>query len=1120
MPSSLREVIECPWCGSREIERVARRADGIPVARCGGCRLVFTGMLPEDLSDFYTPGYFSRDAPAWTPAVGYDNYEHSYFPANFRWFGLFLRAVAPEARDLLDIGCATGTLLVMARALGFQGSGSELEDVAAERARRRGFEVVTGPFDASNWKDTFDVVVAFEVLEHVRDLRTFLEGVQALLDASGVFCFLVPDVEARRIRQYGDRLSDFQRSLEHTYYFDEKFLRRMCGEVFGDGALTVISLSGDQQSQNGAYLLGIVRPQHGAAGAERRLEEGLRGHLDGLTTGELEVVALTAARFARFGLADRALARISSMGAVEDRTLLAQVALHKGHLHEAFRALWREFEEFAERDGFVVALQAEQLVTTWLASHGIGADPGEGFARLDDLIRELRTAIKEGSVRLEALELSLRDAESAARLAQERVLAREAELATIFASRAWSVVKTLRAGKRVASRGRSLSRAAVRRCRSALGSRRTTSGIETLDLSAEVLPALPAPWDYVASVVIPVFNKGVDLSAALESVWGQTLSSVEVVIWDDGSTRPETKRVIEDLERAGHPDVAIFRGPNRGVCVARNAALAASRGYFVCCLDPDDVIAPTYLEKAVALLSADTTTALAYSWVRVTGDRAETWCTQDLDARLILDANHVPTCAVFRREVVRGTGGFRPDMRSGFEDWEHWAHAAKLGFRGRAIREELFHYRYSEDTNVSLDARARARKDEILEGMRRDHSELASGGGNTLPVRRHPVIRSDWWAEQRRKFPAGKGAPVIVAIPWFTLGGADLILAELFHHWRATGRTFVVISTSVLGPGMVNRFQELLDLSPFAYSLPEFLPRDYWLPFVTGIGRSLDSPTLLIQGSTWAYECLGALRERVPKLRVIDKHFNGVGHFESSLRQRDHIDLTVVCNAALRDTFLAAGWEDRKTVTIYDSVMFPARRLAAVERQTVRDSVGIPRDARIILFVGRLSAEKRPEWALDLAEALVEEGVWLLIVGDGPLRRDVERRLRRAENVAWLREVRREDMADIYSASDVLIVSSVTEGVPLTVLEAASVGVPIVATRVGGLVEWENRRGIHLVSPQSFRDFVAGVRRVLADPVPPAAPTSPYDVGSMIAAWDDVLEYGHKATEPACPCRP
>jgi glycosyltransferase involved in cell wall biosynthesis len=124
------------------------------------------------------------------------------------------------------------------------------------------------------------------------------------------------------------------------------------------------------------------------------------------------------------------------------------------------------------------------------------------------------------------------------------------------------------------------------------------------------------------------------------------------------------------------------------------------------------------------------------------------------------------------------------------------------------------------------------------------------------------------------------------------------------------------------------------------------------------------------------------------------------------------------------------------------------------KRRATRRLLGIPPDAFVVGWVGRMTAVKRTEDVARTLRALVDRGVdaYLCLVGDGPDRAGLERRAhelgiaRRCLFVGY-----QEDVARFYDAIDVLLLTSVNEGTPVSVIEALAAGRPVVATRVGGV---------------------------------------------------------------------
>lgn len=116
-------------------------------------------------------------------------------------------------------------------------------------------------------------------------------------------------------------------------------------------------------------------------------------------------------------------------------------------------------------------------------------------------------------------------------------------------------------------------------------------------------------------------------------------------------------------------------------------------------------------------------------------------------------------------------------------------------------------------------------------------------------------------------------------------------------------------------------------------------------------------------------------------------------------------------------------------------------------RARARRALGMPLEGAVALYLGALSSEKRPDRAVALGRRRPD--IEVVIVGDGPLRRDIERRALGLPNVhvggATDRPLR------FLEAADVLILPSDTEGTPGVAIEAGLCGLPVVGTDVGGV---------------------------------------------------------------------
>ncbi|MBE6470024.1 MAG: glycosyltransferase family 4 protein [Coriobacteriaceae bacterium] len=116
-----------------------------------------------------------------------------------------------------------------------------------------------------------------------------------------------------------------------------------------------------------------------------------------------------------------------------------------------------------------------------------------------------------------------------------------------------------------------------------------------------------------------------------------------------------------------------------------------------------------------------------------------------------------------------------------------------------------------------------------------------------------------------------------------------------------------------------------------------------------------------------------------------------------------------------------------------------------------RKELGIGSGPFVMCFAGRLVPEKGIDALLQAMDALDGRPVHLIIAGDGPLKREVERK--RSDHVSYVGRLQRPDLAALFDQCDVLCLPTRSEGFSTTLLEAASCGTPALITHVGGVDE-------------------------------------------------------------------
>lgn len=194
------------------------------------------------------------------------------------------------------------------------------------------------------------------------------------------------------------------------------------------------------------------------------------------------------------------------------------------------------------------------------------------------------------------------------------------------------------------------------------------------------------------SVILPVRDGGRWLAEAVDSILGQTLQDLELLVVDDHSR----DGAVAALCRAD-PRLTVFENPGHGVSAAFNAGFARASGEFIARMDADDLALPARLEIQLDYLDKHPDVAICGGCVELfTGEagrpgragqgnrRYQAWlnacCSPEQLRREIFIESPVPNpTAVFRRSALAALGGYRdPDWP---EDYDLYLRADAMGLR-------------------------------------------------------------------------------------------------------------------------------------------------------------------------------------------------------------------------------------------------------------------------------------------------------------------------------------------------------------------------------------------------------------------------------------------------------
>jgi len=321
------------------------------------------------------------------------------------------------------------------------------------------------------------------------------------------------------------------------------------------------------------------------------------------------------------------------------------------------------------------------------------------------------------------------------------------------------------------------------------------------------------------------------------------------------------------------------------------------------------------------------------------------------------------------------------------------------------------------------------------------------------------TIGSPGWSRAASTGTTGDGARrprIAQVVPSFRVGGLENVVVRLVRHLAP------LADQALVTPGGSGPVTERLPAGIGIFPLGETRRPDRWLALrMAGLFRTLRPDIVHTRNWTCIDAIIGARLAGVPVVIHGEHGRDAADPDGRNLRRRQVrrllfpfvTECVTVSGDLGRWLVEQVRVPARKVRTIYNGV--DTARFAPGDRAAARLALGIPADAAVAGTVGRLDPVKDHAGLIHAFTRTRRAGTRALVIaGDGPVRRDLERligELGVGDRVRLLGE--REDVPSILQALDVFVLPSLGEGMSNAILEAMATGLPVIATRVGGNVE-------------------------------------------------------------------
>lgn len=208
---------QCYLCGNKEMKLIVPL--DWPIKKCLKCHLIQVNPLPsiKEVNNLYQGDYWKKLS-----------FFSSQIQAHEKYFQKKITDIKKLRKSgrLLDVGCAFGSLIKEANDRGFISEGIDISSYAVKQCQKLNLKATTGVITDVNKKIYYDVITAFEVIEHERDPLLTIKTAYQLLKPNGLLIVSVPGSDTLSSIIMGKFWFGYK-NKEHLFHFIESSLNKL-----------------------------------------------------------------------------------------------------------------------------------------------------------------------------------------------------------------------------------------------------------------------------------------------------------------------------------------------------------------------------------------------------------------------------------------------------------------------------------------------------------------------------------------------------------------------------------------------------------------------------------------------------------------------------------------------------------------------------------------------------------------------------------------------------------------------------------------------------------------------------------------------------------------------------
>ncbi len=565
------------------------------------------------------------------------------------------------------------------------------------------------------------------------------------------------------------------------------------------------------------------------------------------------------------------------------------------------------------------------------------------------------------------------------------------------------------------------------------------------------------------SIVTPYYNASKYIMETANSVLNQTFPFFEWIIVNDGSTSEHELKVLEKIENMDDR-IKIYHQENGGASKARNYGISKSQTEYIVFLDADDLIDPLYLEYT--FLGIYTNQEASWTFTNSIGfDKQEYLWEPEFSTTRMKEENILSYIGCVRKTVFQDKNMYDDDNKNLWEDYQFWLKVLAKGHRPIQIKKPFFWYRRLDSGELSKIEKNLELKKELtkrIKALAMSVPDNVSAIDFLLRPELEFTEPVKW--EISQKFPLIKKEKyVLLMIPHLEMGGADIFNLDLVKTLVNNGYKVALITTEKSENLLESRFKEI---TTEIYTLSSFLNVNHYISFIHYLIVTRDIKVVFNISSFYGYYALPWIRKEFSDIYIYDyihadsKYWRNGGYARLSSVFDSVIDKTWIANRTTLE-IMEEDYNKRNnnTQVCYIGTDTEYFNPHLGDEKKIREKYKIPNGNKVVLFLCRINPEKRPFLMFDIAEKLLAQhkDMFFLIVGDGENYDLLHDKIKKSSfSNRFILTGEQKNTRDFYAISDVLLITSLKEGLTLTAFEAMSMGLPVISSDVGGQKELIN----------------------------------------------------------------